>query len=194
MEVSPVHFSRLIHRSKYWSFVWINPEEKLFTSILSSVMLSAPLYFARIDSSAPGSKPHKTLYWGLGNCIQHCSRCWPYSTTWGPSQYQDAVLPVYGSPRLKIRRSRHRFIFNMEIPIPGKGGIYTDTGPRCQYIYRYIIPWYVCTGPPDLVKSRICEIGCYDDRIALKFCRHPDSAAAKVSVNFRDEKSLNLGA
>ena len=31
---------------------------------------------------------------------------------------------------LKIRRSRDRLIFNMGIPIPGKDGLYIETGPR----------------------------------------------------------------
>ena len=30
---------------------------------------------------------------------------------------------------LKIRRSHDRLIFNMGIPIPGKGGLYIETGP-----------------------------------------------------------------
>ena len=30
---------------------------------------------------------------------------------------------------LKIGRSRDRLIFNMEIPIPGKDGLYIETGP-----------------------------------------------------------------
>ena len=34
--------------------------------------------------------------------------------------------------------------------------------------------------PPDLVKSRNREIGCYNDRIALKFDKHIGSAAAEV--------------
>ena len=29
---------------------------------------------------------------------------------------------------LRIRRSRDRLIFNMEIPIPGKHGLYIETG------------------------------------------------------------------
>ena len=30
---------------------------------------------------------------------------------------------------LKIRRSGDRLIFNMGIPIPGKAGLYVETGP-----------------------------------------------------------------
>ena len=36
----------------------------------------------------------------------------------------------YRHPLWKIRRSRDRLIVNMGIPIPGKGGFYTETGPR----------------------------------------------------------------
>ena len=46
--------------------------------------------------------------------------------------------------------------------------------------------------PSDLVKSRSREIGCYDDRVALKFGRHLDSSAADVPVKFQNVwKSLN---
>ena len=47
----------------------------------------------------------------------------------GLSQYEDIILPVYGITMLKIRRSRDRLIFNMGIPIPGKDGLYIETGP-----------------------------------------------------------------
>ena len=38
--------------------------------------------------------------------------------------------------------------------------------------------------PQDLMKSRSRNIGCYSDRIALKFDRHLGSAAAGVPVKF----------
>ena len=38
---------------------------------------------------------------------------------------------------------------------------------------------------PNLVKSRSRGIGCYNDRIALKFDRHFDSAAAELPVKFQ---------
>ena len=45
----------------------------------------------------------------------------------------------------------------------------------------------------DLVKSRRHEIGCYNDRIALTFDRHLDSAATEVPVEFQSYwESLNL--
>ena len=46
--------------------------------------------------------------------------------------------------------------------------------------------------PPNLVKSRSREIGCYNDRIALKFDRHLGSAAAEMPVKFQSNwKSQN---
>ena len=41
--------------------------------------------------------------------------------------------------------------------------------------------------PPHLVKSRSREIGCYNDRIALKFDRHLGSAAVEVPFKFRND-------
>ena len=40
---------------------------------------------------------------------------------------------------LKIRRSRDRLIFNMGIPIPGKDGLYIETGP-CASPWNYPVP------------------------------------------------------
>ena len=46
--------------------------------------------------------------------------------------------------------------------------------------------------PPNLVKSRSHEIGCYNDCFALKFDRHLGSTTAKVPVKFQsDWKRLN---
>ena len=41
--------------------------------------------------------------------------------------------------------------------------------------------------PPNRVNSRSREIGCYYDRIALKFDRHLGSAAAKVPTKFKSD-------
>ena len=40
----------------------------------------------------------------------------------------------YRIPMLKIRRSRDHLIFNMGIPIPGKDGLYIETGSRNHYL------------------------------------------------------------
>ena len=49
---------------------------------------------------------------------------------------------------LKIRRSRYRRIFNIGIPIPGKDGLYIETGPlsfghRHAYLSTVKLPWII---------------------------------------------------
>ena len=56
-----------------------------------------------------------------------------HSAFWGPSQYEKCRLTSIGIPVLKIRRSRDRLIFKMGIPIPGKDGLYIETGRRSQW-------------------------------------------------------------
>ena len=63
--------------------------------------------------------------------------------TRGWSQYRYVVLPVYGSPMLKIRRSRDCFIFNTGISIPGKDGLYIETGPRMKARWQQWLPGYM---------------------------------------------------
>ena len=47
--------------------------------------------------------------------------------------------------------------------------------------------------PQDLVESRSREIGCYDNRIALKFSTHLGSAADELPVKWQSDcKNLNL--
>ena len=47
--------------------------------------------------------------------------------------------------------------------------------------------------PPNFVMYQSREIGCYNDRIALKYDRHLGSAAAGMPAKFQnDRKSLNL--
>ena len=41
--------------------------------------------------------------------------------------------------------------------------------------------------PQDLVKSRSREIGCYNDRIAVKFDSHLGSAAVEIPVEFQSD-------
>ena len=50
-----------------------------------------------------------------------------------------------------------------------------------------------CWWKQDRVKSRNREIGCYDDRVALKLDSHIDSVVADVPVKFQNDwKTLNL--
>ena len=47
-------------------------------------------------------------------------------------------LTSIGIPMLKIRRSRDRIIFNIKISIPGKYGLYIETGCVCYVDYHSI--------------------------------------------------------
>ena len=49
--------------------------------------------------------------------------------TLGAVSIRKTVLPGMAIPMLKIRRPNGRLIFNMGIPIPGKDGLYIETGP-----------------------------------------------------------------
>ena len=66
---------------------------------------------------------------------------------------------------LKIRRSCDRLIFNMGIPIPGKGGLYIETWPRWSPNYNEIAyTWkdglYIETGAwvPVPVPAQSCHV------------------------------------
>ena len=61
---------------------------------------------------------------------------------------------------LKIRWSCDRLIFNMEIPIPGKDGLYIETGPWMKLIALGTIKishtgqlFYLRSSPPDSMLS-----------------------------------------
>ena len=47
----------------------------------------------------------------------------------GAVSIRKTVLPGMAIPMLKIRRPNGRLIYNMGIPIPGKDGLYIETGP-----------------------------------------------------------------
>ena len=61
------------------------------------------------------------------------------------------------------------------------------------FLYQIQVLYSLCgVLMPNLVKFRSREIGCYDDRIALKFDRLLGSAAVEVPVKLRsDWKNLN---
>ena len=52
----------------------------------------------------------------------------------GAVSIRKTVLPGMAIPMLKIRRPNGRLIFNMGIPIPGKDGLYIETGPGSQVL------------------------------------------------------------
>ena len=53
-------------------------------------------------------------------------------------------LTTTGTPMLKIRRSRDRLILDMGIPIPGKDGLYIETGP--DSLYSFYMTFHVNIG------------------------------------------------
>ena len=55
----------------------------------------------------------------------------------GAVSIRKTVLPGMAIPMLKIRRPNGRLIFNMGIPIPGKDGLYIETGPRTLVLSFY---------------------------------------------------------
>ena len=68
----------------------------------------------------------------------------------GAVSIRKTVLPGMAIPMLKIRRPNGRLIFNMGIPIPGKDGLYIETGPwyhefRCADGY-VSLPKALCDG------------------------------------------------
>ena len=61
----------------------------------------------------------------------------------GAISIRKTVLPGMAIPMLKIRRLNGRLIFNMGIPIPGKDGLYIETGP--WFCYQLILVGGWCT-------------------------------------------------
>ena len=57
---------------------------------------------------------------------------------------------------LKIRRSHDRLIFNMGIPIPGKNGLYIETGPRCCFNGTVMLSIYWSPDLCSIYGSIIC--------------------------------------
>ena len=54
----------------------------------------------------------------------------------GAVSIRKTVLPGMAIPMLKIRRPNGRLIFNMEITIRRKDGLYIETGPWCPCCYQ----------------------------------------------------------
>ena len=80
----------------------------------------------------------------------------------GVVSIRKTVLQGMAIPMLKIRRPNGRLIFNMGIPIPGKDGLYIETGP-CQLYGQNIS---LQTSPDDcyvanVVKHIICKMDHY---------------------------------
>ena len=75
--------------------------------------------------------------------------------------------------------------------------VIVEQKPQAVQPYQFTQGFYLLSGPTSYRKilwclSLSCEIGCYNDRITLKFDRHLGSSAAEMPVTFqRDCKSLN---
>ena len=63
---------------------------------------------------------------------QQVQGCFRFYNCLGAVSIRKTVLPGMTIPMLKIRRPNGRLIFNMGIPIPGKDGLYIETGPWFQ--------------------------------------------------------------
>ena len=57
----------------------------------------------------------------------------------------------------------------------------------CLVMYTCVARASIYIPPKSRVKSRSLEIGCYNDRIALKLDRHLDSIAAEVPGKFQSD-------
>ena len=106
---------------------------------------------------------------------------------------------------LKIRRSRDRLIFHMGIPIPGKNGLYIETGPRC--IIHGGITWGIFYSQPVTERHRhgdhltytieICtNESCYtvrdiDPAQYLYTFQRMSQTQYRVSVNAENEMGSN---
>ena len=63
----------------------------------------------------------------------------------GAVSIRKTVVPGMTIPMLKIRRPNGRLIFNMGIPIPGKDGLFIETGPCWLYNYIFNIRVFMGT-------------------------------------------------
>ena len=71
-------------------------------------------------------------------------RCGAYGVQ-GAVSIRKTVLPGMAIPMLKIRRPNGCLIFNMGIPIPGKDGLYIETGTCWLYNYVFNIRVFMGT-------------------------------------------------
>ena len=72
---------------------------------------------------------------------------------------------------LKVRRSRDRLIFNMGIPIPGKDGLYIETGPWGFVCALWDIPPKCIYLNAESREILFPHNSCLSWSIVLKFCR-----------------------
>ena len=64
----------------------------------------------------------------------------------GVVSIRKTVLPGMAIPMLKIRRPNGRLIFNMEIAIRRKDGLYIETGPRRPVMWEELSWYFILMG------------------------------------------------
>ena len=108
-----------------------------------------------------------TEHWSWGNIIYHvllknitmaCMFQNILAKTQGAVSIRKTVLPGMAIPMLKIRRPNGRLIFNMEIPIPGKDGLYIETGPWYPFRRRYNRSSYISNRMIKMHIKQFCAI------------------------------------
>ena len=90
-----------------------------------------PIYYADFlhDCSIPNVLVIEILH-SCTNPPIRCCLCHRHDEEHlGAVSIRKTVLPGMAIPMLKIRRPNGRLIFSMGIPIPGKDGLYIETGP-----------------------------------------------------------------
>ena len=75
-------------------------------------------------------------HWGSHTHWRHISNSGATLICQGAIATYRCRLASIGIPKLKIRRSRDRLIFNMRIPISGNGSLYIETGPWFSHIRK----------------------------------------------------------
>ena len=83
-------------------------------------------------------------------------------------------------------KSQQRVNFYITLGLYGIHGMLRPSSKDDGLGQWFALGFYSLSGKaPTLVKSRSREIGCYNDRIALKFDMHLGSVAAEVPVKFQ---------
>ena len=117
----------------------------------SKILLTEKLTNGALVTPTPGQ--WKSCFRAMVLVVQSYFWCTNLTALfWIPSKIQGAVsiwkcyLTSIGIPIIKIRQFRDHFIFNMGIPIPGKGSLYIETGPWCSWWCRYSMLWMCTSG------------------------------------------------
>ena len=86
------------------------------------------VYIKACQLSSPCCQSSPTVVFPWGSYLSISTYIMPAGDL-GAVSIRKTVFPGMAIPMLKIRRPNGRLIFNMRIPIPGKDGLYIETGP-----------------------------------------------------------------